>query len=37
MWQPDCPNTLNPNDADAFSNRGHAYYAKGQYDRAMRI
>ena len=26
---------LNPNGADAFSNRGGAYRAKGQYDRAI--
>src|SRR5262245_17684739 len=26
---------LDPTSAEAFSNRGHAYYGKGQYDRAI--
>ena len=26
---------LDPQDAEAYGNRGHAYYDKGDYDRAI--
>jgi tetratricopeptide (TPR) repeat protein len=31
---PQPKDTIAPNDADAYNNRGVAYYAKKEYDRA---